>query len=432
MRTQISDVRQYRTVICRILPALLLVAVHARAQHGANYDESKMPAYVLPELLTTGSGESIADPKSWEAKRRPEILELFSTHVFGHTPKDKIRVRYETVEEKKDDLGGKATRKQVGFVFSNGKKEIEALLLMYIPNHVQGKVPVFVGYNFKGNHSTIADSSVLYSPSLHLVKEPGHPDWIRGNQSHRWSFAEIIDRGYAVATMCYHDIYPDKKELRDQSIVSLFPGYRPDSIAGDEWQALGAWAWGSARIADYLETENRIDPDRMAIIGHSRQGMAALWAGAQEPRFKVVIANNAGEGAAAITRRRYGETIAIQNTLFPHWNAPNYRKYNDHEDSLPVDFHQLVALMAPRAVYIASAEEDRWADPKGEFLAAYHAGPAFRLYGLDAIDTDVQPPLHSPIMRQVGYHIRAGKHDVTAYDWSRFLDFADLHFKKTD
>lgn len=357
-------------------------------------------------------------------------MELFSSEVFGHTPKDKISVRYELLEEKKDDFDGKAIRKQVRFVFSNKNKQIEALLLMYIPNRGKGAVPVIVGYNFKGNHSTIKDSSVMYSPSLHLVREPGHPDWERGNQSHRWSFDEIIDRGYAVVTMCYHDIYPDKKELRDRSIVSLFPGYNPDSIAPSEWQAIGAWAWGSSRIVDYLELESRIDSKKIAIMGHSRQGKAALWAGAQDPRFKVVIANNSGEGGAAITRRRFGETIKIQNTLFPHWCAVNYVKYNERENELPVDYHQLIALTAPRAVYIASAEEDRWADPKGEFLGSYHASPVFHLYGLKGIEKNIQPPLHSPVMNHIGYHIRAGKHDVIPYDWSRFLDFTDLHFKK--
>lgn len=413
-----------------LLLVFLLITGGLSAQQDVNYDESKVPAYNLPELLVSNSGQPIANKTAWEEKRRPEILDMFSSQVFGYTPKQEIGVKYETLEESNNALDGKATRKQVRIIFSNGKKQMETLLLLYVPNRSNGKVPVFVGYNFKGNHSTVQDSAILYSPSFHLVRKAGHPDWVRGNQSGRWSFHEIIERGYAIATMCYHDIYPDDKELRDHSVISLFSGYRPDSVAPDEWQALGAWAWGSSRMADYLKTQDRIDYDKIAIMGHSRQGMAALWAGAQDTRFKIVIANNSGEGGAAITRRRFGETIAIQNSLFPHWCAPNYHKYNDYEDKLPVDYHQLIALIAPRAVYISSAEEDRWADPKGEYLGAYHASQVYKLYGLSGIETNILPPLHSPVMNQVGYHIRAGKHDVIAYDWSRFLDFADIHFRK--
>ncbi len=410
--------------------ALFLLAAPCLAQDDTNYDESKVPDYVLPELLVAGNGKKITGKKEWEKIRRPELMELFASEMYGRTPQDKIDVRYETLEENPHDLNGKATRKQVKFTFSNGSKSIEALLLMYLPNNVKGKAPVFVGYNYKGNHSTVADSGILYSPSLTLVKEPGHPDWVRGNQSHRWSYSEIIDRGYAVATMCYHDIFQDKPGLKDHSIVSLFPGYNPDSDRPDEWQAIGAWAWGSSRIVDYLETQDRIDAGRIAIMGHSRQGKAALWAGAQDPRFRVVISNDSGEGGAALSRRKFGESITRVSSIRPAWFCPAFNRYRDREEERPIDQHQLIALMAPRAVYVASAEEDLWADPKGEFLAAYHAGPAFELYGLKGLGTPVQPGLHQPIMNQVGYHIRAGKHDVTAYDWSRFLDFADKHLKK--
>lgn len=411
-----------------IIPVLaLLLAAPCVAQDDTNYDESKVPDYVLPELLVAGNGRKITGKTQWEKVRRPELMEQFAAEMYGRTPPDKIHVRYETLEENPHDMNGKATRKQVRFIFSNGSKSIEALLLLYVPNHVRGKAPVFVGYNYKGNHSTVADSGILYSPSLRLVKEPGHPDWVRGNQSHRWSYTEIIDRGYAVATMCYHDIFQDKPGLKEHSIVSLFPGYREDSDKPDEWQAIGAWAWGSSRIVDYLGTQDRIDAGRIAIMGHSRQGKAALWAGAQDPRFKVVISNDSGEGGAALSRRKFGESITRVSSIRPAWFCPAFNRYRGREEERPIDQHQLIALMAPRAVYVASAEEDLWADPKGEFLAAWHAGPVFELYGLKGLGTSVQPALHQPIMNQVGYHIRAGKHDVTAYDWSRFLDFADKH-----
>lgn len=399
------------------------------SQRDVNYDESKVPSYVLPALLKSEAGKPITSVEQWENQRRPEILELFATQVYGRTPTDLIAVKHEVLTEDPNALGGKATARQVKFTFSNGQKETEAILLLFLPNNKEGKVPVFVGYNFRGNHSTLLDTTILYSPAFHLVTEAGDPDWERGNQANRWAYDEIVDRGYAIATMCYHDIYPDKVGMADYSVASLFPGYRSGEVAPDEWQAIGAWAWGSSRIVDYLEKEERIDGDKIAIMGHSRQGKAALWAGAQDERFKVVISNNSGCGGAALFRRKYGETVDIINNAFPHWFCKNFQQYNQAEETLPVDQHQLIALMAPRKVYVASAVEDRWADPKGEFLAAYHAGPVYSLYGLSPIASDEMPDLHAPVMEDVGYHIREGIHDVTKYDWERYLDFADKHFK---
>ena len=407
---------------------LCLIVINVNAQQKVNYDESKVPAYRLPELLKSNNGEVVTTVEQWEKQRRPELMELFASQMYGRTPAENIDVSYEILTENSEALGGKATGKQVKFTFSNGDKKTEAILLIFIPNKPKGKVPVIVGYNFKGNHSTITDTTILYSPAFHLVKEPGHPDWERGNQSNRWSYDMIIDRGYAVATMCYHDIFPDKPELKDHSVISLFPGYDPDKTTPGEWQAIGAWAWGSSRIVDYLETEKKIDRDKIAIMGHSRQGKAALWAGAQDERFRVVISNDSGCGGAALFRRKFGETTGIINKAFPHWFCENFRQYNHKEELLPVDQHQLLALIAPRKVYVASAEDDLWADPRGEFLSAYHAGPVYRLYGLETITSDKMPLLHKPVMGDIGYHLRAGKHDVTDYDWERFMDFADKHF----
>jgi hypothetical protein len=360
-------------------------------------------------------------------------------------------VTYETITKNPNALRGKATAWQVRFTFSSENETREAILLLYIPNKRKGKVPVFVGYNYNGNHSITHDITVLYPPTLHLVKELGSPEWERGNQTRRWPLEMIIDRGYAIATMCYHDIFPDNPRMKGRSVIPLFTvysanntaanegtglsstgttGHDSNQSASDEWQAISAWAWGSSRIVDYLETREEIDSDKIAIMGHSRQGKAALWAGAQDERFKVVISNNSGCGGAALFRREFGETIDIINNAFPHWFCGNFKKYNKREPSLPVDQHQLIALIVPRKAYVASAEEDQWADPKGEFLAAYHAGPVYRLYGLSAIDSETMPELHAPIMGDIGYHIRAGKHDVTDYDWKQYLDFADKHFKK--
>lgn len=408
---------------------ILLFAQFSFAQYLANYDEDKVPYYVLPDVLTCENGKKVTSKKEWEKLRRPEILEWFFSHVYGRTPEDKIKVKYETLTENPNDMDGKATSKQVKFTFSNGRKSIEAILLMYIPNHVKGKVPVFVGYNFKGNHSTTMDTTIIYSPVFPLVKAPNHPDWKRGVQKNRWCYDKIIERGYAVATMCYHDIFPDKPGLKDHSIVSLFTGYNPESNAPDEWQAIGAWAWGSSRIVDYLESEKSLDMNKIIIMGHSRQGKAALWAGAQDTRFRIVISNDSGCGGAALSMREFGERLDHVTNIPPPWFCPAFNDYIGKESTLPYDQHALLALIAPRHLYVASAEKDLWADPKGEFLGAYHTGPVYELYGLSGIGTNVMPGLNQPIMEDVGYHIRTGIHDVTDYDWESFMDFADIHFK---
>jgi dienelactone hydrolase len=390
-----------------------------------NYDESKVPPYTLPDVLKCSDGRQVTTVQQWEQARRPELLELFASQMYGRTPEDRIAVTYETLTENPNAMGGKATTRQVKFRFGNGQKTIEAILLLVIPNHVNGKMPVFVGYNFKGNHTTTMEPEIFFPPSFHLIKKADDPDWVRGCQASRWSYDRIISRGYAVATMCYHDIFPDKAGMKDHSIVSLFPGYRPDSNAPDEWQAIGAWAWGSSRIVDYLETQDKFDTNRIILMGHSRQGKAALWAGAQDERFRIVISNNSGSGGASLSKRIFGETVARVSSIQPPWFCPAFSKYAGNESALPFDQHELIALMAPRPVYVASAAEDGWADPKGEFLSAVHAGPVYELYGLSGLGTDVQPGVNRPIMNNIGYHIRTGKHDVTEYDWIRFMDFAD-------
>ena len=410
--------------------AFLLLAGFSSAQEGINYDESKVPVFTPSDPLTFNDGKKVTTVKQWENQRRAEILEFFASQVYGRTPKDKIKVTYETLSENLNFISGKATCKQVKFIFSNGNKKVEAILLLVLPNGPKGKVPVFVAYNFKGNHSTFADPAIEYSSSFARLTAPGHPDWERGCQSTRWCFEQIVDRGYGVATMFYQDIYPDKPGMEDQSVTSLFPGYQPGRKTPDQWQALGAWAWGTSRIADYLQTQKRVDMNKLITMGHSRHGKAALWAGAQDKRFKIVIANESGCGGAALSKRVFGETVARITSAFPHWFCPAFNQYASNEANLPFDQHELIALMAPRYVYIASAVEDTWADPKGEFLSGYYAGPVYELYGLKGLGTNVHPPLHQPIMNDVGYHIREGVHDVTEYDWKCFMDFADLHFGK--
>jgi hypothetical protein len=241
----------------------------------------------------------------------------------------------------------------------------------------------------------------------------------------------ILARGFGLAAMYYGDIEPDIPGATKSGIRGTYLHPGQEAPAEGEWGAIAAWAWGLSRVVDYLETDKSVDAGRLAIVGHSRLGKTALWAGAMDTRFGIVISNNSGEGGAAISRRVFGETVADLNTRFPHWFCGNYRKYSGREADMPFDAHMLLALAAPRPLYVASAEEDRWADPRGEFLAAVAASEVYELLGRKGVGTMAMPPVNQPVGDTVRYHVRTGKHDITAYDWQQYLDFAERHFRAT-
>lgn len=408
-----------------------LVCAVSAAQTGnrINYDESKVPQYELPEILVDNSGRKICTVRDWETIRRPEILRIFGEQMYGLTPSYRIDTKWTVLSGHDDALDGKATFKQVLFSFSNGEKTVEAVLLLITPNAFKGRLPVFVSYNYNGNHSLCDDTRLCKSEKLGLLKPFGDPAWERASQKEMWPLEQFLDRGYAVATMCYHDICPDREELREHGVAALFPGFHKRMQDCNEWGAIGVWAWGLSRIADYLETDERIDSGRMVVMGHSRQGKVALWAGAQDERFKVVISNDSGCGGAALSKRVYGENLAWITSYLGYWFCPAFRQYAANEEALPFDQHQLLACIAPRHLYVASADNDRWCDPKGEYLSAYYAGEVYRLYGMRGLDSPEMPAVHEPVHNDVGYHLRSGKHDITPYDISCYLDYCDKYLK---
>lgn len=420
----------------RIIPVLALAAAAALAQRpDVNYDESKVPKYTLPDPLVMADGRPVRDARTWTSRRRPEILELFRSNVYGRSPGRPRDMSFELAEISRDALGGAAVRKQVVVYFSKKKDGPKMEMLLYLPAAARKPVPVFLGLNFTGNHTANADPGIRLGwvwrrdPATKKFEKVRGTDASRGTAASRWQVEKILERGFGVATIYYGDIEPDFDGGMPHGVRPLYakPG---GTRAPDEWAAIGAWAWGLSRALDYLETDRNVDAKRVAVIGHSRLGKTALWAAAEDTRFAMAISNDSGEGGASLARRRFGERVKHLNTSFPHWFCDNYRKYNDNEDSMPVDQHMLIALIAPRPVYVASAQEDLWADPKGEFLAAAAAGPVYKLLGRQGLDTDQQPPVHQPIMNTVGYHLRAGKHDINEYDWEQYLTFAEKHFGK--
>ncbi len=387
----------------------------------ANYEESKVPKYELPNLLTFANGDPLKGPEDWP-KRRREILALFEQHVYGTMPDGDFSVKTRTVTKPFEIANAPGTAYQIELDFQNNSFKNPVRVLLCLPDSKK-PVPVFVAYNFQGNHTVIADPGVVRGKILdrntnQLVRAD---EKTRGAMTRRWDVKHILENGMGLATLHYDDVDPDFDDGFKNGVHSLYPKLQNRE---DNWTSIGAWAWGLSRVVDALEHDNRIDTRALIVMGHSRLGKTALWAGATDERFAAVISNNSGCGGAALARRKFGETVARINTVFPHWFCKKHKLYGNNETAMPVDQHMLIALMAPRPVYIASAVEDRWADPKGEFLAAVHSQPAYSLLGLDGGLPDVLPELDTPVGNILRYHIRSGKHDVTSFDWVQFVKFA--------
>ena len=423
----------FKYLLCTLCLVGLVITDNAPAKgYEMILNEADVPEYTLPDPLVCQDGTKVTNSTIWFQKRRPEILSLFETTMFGIAPGKPNKMKYEVISDD-NALNGKAIRKQVTIYPSEKNEQVKFEMLIYLPKKTGKPAPVFLAPNFRGNHSIHPDPEIKLPtswmlPSRYVIDNKALESG-RGKSSSRWPVELILSCGYGIATIYYGDIDPDFHDGFKNGVHALYPPKDPADRKPDQWASIAAWAWGLSRAMDYFETDTDINSKKVAVTGHSRLGKTALWAGATDPRFALAISNDSGCGGAALSRRKYGEDVWMINTTFPHWFCDNYDKYKDNEQAQPVDQHMLVALIAPRPVYIASAVEDRAADPHGEFLSAVHADPVYRLLGTDGIPVKQMPELDSPIFGTIGYHVRTGKHDIKEYDWTQFLKFADKHLK---
>jgi len=382
--------------ITLVFGALLFGEMALPQSPPANYDESKVPRYVLPDPLVLLNRKKVRDVKTWQKKRRPEILGLFETQVYGRTMIVRPEgMTWEVTATDKEALAGSATTKTVAIYFVGKKDGPQMELHIILPADARKPAPVFL-------------VPTVFNPK---------PE-------------KLLGRGYGLAYFNPASVEPDNANGYAKSIRAFFAKLGQTEPGPDEWGAIGAWAWAMSRAMDYLVTDSDIDAHKVAIMGVSRYGKVTMWAGAQDERFAIVFSGESGCGGATIVRRQYGETVKSITGFAPYWFDRNFKTYGDRVNELAVDWHMLIALMAPRPVYIATAEQDRWGDPRGSFLAAKAAEPVYKLFKRAGLDVDEMPPVETAVGDFIGFHNRKGSHGLNDYDWEQFLNFADRQFGK--
>ncbi|MCU0913481.1 MAG: acetylxylan esterase [Planctomycetes bacterium] len=389
-------------------PSREAIEKQAAKKSTINYDEAKVRSYTLPEVLTPAGGGTVTTATGWEQQRRGELLDLFRQYVYGVAPAKPDTLSFRIVESDPRAMAGQATLKRVAISFTLQGEPFTFHLTLFVPNQRPGKAPVFLLLNHRG---------------------PENTDPTRKRQMEFWPAEYMIARGYAIAAInVAAEVEPDNAKATTGIRAFYRQHYpRPEELS---WGALGAWAWSGSRAVDYFETDPDINMAQIAVIGHSRGGKTSLWAGAQDTRFALACVNDAGEGGPALSRRNFGEDNAAINRSFPHWFAPKYAAYAGKEDTLPVDQHELVALVAPRGYHGADATSDLWADPRGSWLALVEASKVWTLYGKTQRLQDKMPLVNDLLIQgPIAYHIREGGHGLMLFDWKLHLDHADSLFK---
>lgn len=419
-----------------ILGTLLSIALACAAATPASTRraESTLPAN-LPNPLVFTNGRPVASARQW-TRRRAQLLRLFTKQVYGRMPPRPPHERFHIFDHDTHALGGLATRTQVTILLNGHKSGPRIHLLLYTPNGVKNP-PVILGINFWGNETINADPGIRISTrwveseknpwvNLSCVQDHRATAACRGINASQWPLHMILSHGYALATFYRGDLDRDRKHEYAISIRSHYPRLHK---GGDDFATLGAWAWGMSRALDFLEQARAVDGHRVVAFGWSRLGKAAIWAGATDPRFAAVISNESGAGGAKLFHHLAGQTIASLNSEFPYWFCRNFHRYNGDDAHLPFDQNEVLALIAPRPLYVASAIDDHLSDPLGEFLAAKAVTTVYKLLGKSGLPTSVWPPVNHPVIGRVSYHVRSGGHSVTNFDWQQYLRFLNRYLK---
>lgn len=392
-----------------------------------NYTDATSGTFKLPDPLLLSNGKRVKDAKTWNEKRRPELVKLFEENQYGRSPGRPKDMSFDVFDKGTAAFDGKATRRQVTIYFSANKTGPKMDLLVYVPANATKPVPMLLNVSFTANSSAVDDPGI--KPGEIWNREKKRVPAAQGRAFGKLNVLPFLEAGFGVATFYYGDVDPDFLEGLPHGVRSLYLKDGKTAPDPDEWGAIGAWAWGMSRAMDYLETDKAVDSKRVAITGVSRLGKTVMWAGAHDTRFAMVIASCSGEGGAAISRRNYGETIAhlVAPGRYPYQFAANYAKYGDHVDQFPVDANLLVALIAPRPLLLQTGNTDKWSDPKGEYMAARAAAPVYKLFGKDVPESDEVPPAGKVLMSTLGYVMHAGGHGTIPSDWDVYLQFMKAH-----
>ena len=393
---------------------------------------NRLPAQQeLPDPLVMFDGTRVTTPEQWQTRRKPELKALFAHYMYGAMPPaPHITATVRSVNDK--CLDGKATLKQISIALGpQGCPPIELMLIT--PNQrADAKPPaVFVGLNFGGNHTVLNDPNIRlpenWLPNGTGVVNNKATDAGRGTAASYWAVDRIIERGYALATFYYGDVAPDRPDFTG----GVFPYFAVNGHAThqpEDWGAIAAWAWGLQRTVDYLVTDPAVNAKRIIVFGHSRNGKAALLAGALDERIAAIVANMSGCGGAAPSRchNPAAETVTRINTSFPHWFNANFHAFNGQEEKLPFDQNCLIALCAPRPVLLSCGTEDQWANPPGQFDTLLAARPVYRLLGkAGLLDGVTSPVMDKRVGNELSYYLRDTKHLVDPAWWDIFMDFAE-------
>ncbi|QHV96484.1 glucuronyl esterase domain-containing protein [Spirosoma endbachense] len=390
-----------------------------------NYQEDSVGSYILPDLLTCADGQPVTNAKIWTQKRRPELLKLVEEIQFGKMPPRPTEMSFRVFDQATPAFQGKAIRKQVTVYFTRDTSDYKMNLVIYLPKAVKQPAPLLMTISFSAYNQIIDDPGLLVGSIWNREGKKIKAD--KPGNFGKMNVDQFLEAGIGFATVYYGDIEPDFKEGIRYGIRGKY--LKPDQAepAPTEWGAISAWAWGLSRAMDYFETDKQIDSKRIALQGASRLGKAVLWTGIHDTRFKLVIASISGEGGAALSRRNFGETInhITDSTRYQYQFAANYHTYGNKVNSLPIDGHTLVALMAPRPLLLQTGSTDYWSDPRGEFLSAVAAAPVYKLFGESGPQPTDTPSANDPslLLNPLGYFMHEGGHTVLPTDWPNLISY---------